>query len=129
VNVLEAARSATKPVWLTVECTGCGKRSRVEAPVLDVRTPRVSAIELLLREGLDRPATAKEVPSPRMPANVAALKAMGWEKMQVLLAATYVDETAAVQRYCGEALLREKLAALSEGERRALRQVLAAAPV
>jgi hypothetical protein len=128
VNVLEAAGSATKPVWLTVECTGCGKRSRVEAPVPDVRT-RVSAIELLLREGLDRPATAKEVPSPRMPANVAALKAMGWEEMQVPLAATYVDETAAVQRCGGEALLREKLAALSEGERRALRQALAAAPV
>jgi hypothetical protein len=84
VNVLEAAGSATKPVWLTVECTGCGKRSRVQARVPDVRTS-VSAIELLLCEGLDRPATAKEVPSPRMPANVAAPKAMGWEEMQVHL--------------------------------------------
>jgi hypothetical protein len=52
-SLLEAAGSAVKPVWLTVECSGCGERSRVEAPVPDVRA-RVAAIELLLREGLDR---------------------------------------------------------------------------
>jgi hypothetical protein len=49
-SLLEAAGSAVKPVWLTVECSGCGERSRVEAPVPDVRA-RVAAIELLLREG------------------------------------------------------------------------------
>jgi hypothetical protein len=64
VNVLEAAGLSDEAGPADVECTGCGKRSRVEARVPDVRT-RVSAIELLLREGLDRPATAKEVPSPR----------------------------------------------------------------
>jgi hypothetical protein len=50
-SLLEAAGSAVKPVWLTVECSGCGERSRVEAPVPDARA-RVAAIELLLREGL-----------------------------------------------------------------------------
>jgi hypothetical protein len=60
--LLEAAGSAVKPVWLTVECATCGERSRIEAPVPDVRA-RVAAIELLLREGLGRPATADEVPS------------------------------------------------------------------
>jgi hypothetical protein len=64
-----------------------------------------------------------------MPANVAALKAMGWEEMQVLLAATYVGEIATVQRCGGEALVCEKLAALFEGERRAFRQALVEAPV
>jgi hypothetical protein len=54
---------------------------------------------------------------------------MGWEEMQVPLAATYVDEIAAVQRCGSEALVCEKLAALSEGERRALRQALVEAPV
>jgi hypothetical protein len=39
-SLLEAAGSAVKPVWLTVECTACGERSRVEAPVPDsIGTP------------------------------------------------------------------------------------------
>src|SRR5262245_23083586 len=29
-SLLEAAGSAVKPVWLTVECTACGERSRIE---------------------------------------------------------------------------------------------------
>jgi hypothetical protein len=49
-SLLEAAGSAVKPVWLTVGCSGCGERSRVEAPVPDLRA-RVAASELLLREG------------------------------------------------------------------------------
>src|SRR5215831_12081217 len=99
-SLLEAAGSTVRPVWLTVECSSCGERSRVEAPVPDVRS-RVSAIELLLREGLGRPATAEEVRSPRMPADVDAVRAMGWEEMQALFAATYVDEIAAVERSGG----------------------------
>jgi hypothetical protein len=34
-SLLEAAGSAVRPVWVTVECAGCGERSRVEAPVPD----------------------------------------------------------------------------------------------
>jgi len=90
-SLLEAAGSAVKPVWLTVECAACGERARIEAPIPDVRA-RVAAIELLLREGLGRPATAEEVPSPRLPPNVAAVKEMGWDEMQALFAATYVEE-------------------------------------
>ena len=78
-SLLEAAGSAVKPMWLTVECAACGERSRIEAPVPDVRA-RVAAIELLLREGLGRPAAADEVRSTRMPSSVAAVKAMGWEE-------------------------------------------------
>src|SRR5262249_32435092 len=47
---------------------------------------------------------------------------------KVSFAATYVDEIAAVQRSGGAALVRQKLAALSEGERRVLREALAEAP-
>ena len=90
-SLLEAAGSAVKPIWLTVECSSCGERSRVEAPVPDARA-RVSAIELLLREGLGRPVTAEGVRSPRMPADVDAVKAMGWEEMQQLFAETYAEE-------------------------------------
>jgi hypothetical protein len=125
-SLLEAAGSAVKSVWLTVECAACGERSRIEAPVPDVRA-RVAAIELLLREGFGRPATADEVRSPRMPANVDALIAMSWDDMQSLFAATYADEIATVLRDGGLTLLREKLAALSDGEKRALRTALDAA--
>src|SRR5262249_2334566 len=102
---------------------GCGTRSRVEAPVPDVRS-RVAAIELLLREGLGRPATAEEVQSPRMPTSVGAVRDMSWDELEALFAATYVDEIAAAEREGGKALVREKLAALSDGERRVLREAL-----
>lgn len=49
-SLLEAAGSAVKPVWQTVECAACGERSFIEAPVPEVRS-RVAAIELLSREG------------------------------------------------------------------------------
>jgi hypothetical protein len=122
-SLLEAAAAATKPTWITVECSGCGERSQVEAPVPDVRA-RVAAIELLLREGLGRPATAEEVRPPRMPATVAAVNELSWPEMQAVFAATYVDEIAAAQRSGAAALVREKLLALTEGERRVLRDAL-----
>jgi hypothetical protein len=122
-SLLEAALSATTPVWITVECE-CGKRARVEAPVPDVRA-RVSAIELLLREGLGRPAAAEEAPTPRLPTSVEAVQNMSWEEMQYVFASLYGDELVAVQRSGGKAAVREKLAALSESERRILREALA----
>jgi hypothetical protein len=125
-SLLEAAGSAVKPVWITVECDSCGERSRIEAPVPDVRA-RVAAIELLLREGLGRPATADEIRSARVPANVSAVTDMSWEEMQAVFAATYADELATAVRDGGVSLLRQKLAALSEGERRVLREALAEA--
>jgi hypothetical protein len=122
-SLLEAAGSAVKPVWLTVERGGCGERSRVEAPVPDVRA-RVAAIELLLREGLGRAPQVEEPPAPRMPQTVDEVRNLSWEQIQLLATALFVDEIAAVARYAGEALVREKLAALSEGERRMLRDAL-----
>jgi hypothetical protein len=127
-TLLDAATGAVRDHWITFECGECGARKRVEVPMPDVRA-RVAAIELLLREGLGRAPQAEEVPTPSMPANVSALQAMGWAEMQALFAATYADEIAAIQRTGGEALVRERLAALSDGERHALREALAAASV
>jgi hypothetical protein len=121
--LLDAALGATREHWTTFACPDCGKKHRAQVQVPDVRA-RVGAIELLLREGLGRPATAQEVPSPRLAANVAAVKAMGWEEMQTLFAVTYADELAAMQRGGGAALVREQIASLSEGERRVLRDAL-----
>jgi hypothetical protein len=62
-----------------------------------------------------------------MPANVQALKAMSWDDMQAVFAAIYADEIAAVLRDGGIALVREKLTALTDDARRALRIALDAA--
>jgi hypothetical protein len=45
--------------------------------------------------------------------------------MQHLFAALYVDEIAAVERNGGEVLVRDKLAGLSDEQRRVLREALA----
>ena len=121
--LLDAALSATTTRWATVSCSDCGARSRVELPVPDVRS-RLQAIETLLAQGLGRPGQAEEQPTPRLPTNVAAVKAMGWDDMQMLFASLYVDEIAAAQREGAESLVREKLAALSEDSRRVLREAL-----
>jgi hypothetical protein len=84
-SLLEAAGSAVKPVWLTVECGACGERSRVEAPVPDVRA-RVAAIELLLREGLGRAPQAEEPPASRMPQSVEEVRKLSWEQLEQVFA-------------------------------------------
>jgi hypothetical protein len=124
-SLLEAAGSAVKPVWLTVECSGCGERSRVEAPMPDVRA-RVAAIEVLLREGLGRAPQAEEQPAVRLPATAAAVSAMSWSELQLLASTIVADEIVAVVSGGGRELLRERLAALSDDERRVLGQELAA---
>jgi hypothetical protein len=122
--LLDAALSATTTRWATVSCSDCGASSRVELPVPDVRS-RLQAIETLLAQALGRPGQAEEQPAPRLPTNVAAVKELGWEEMQYLFAATFVDEITAMQREGGEAMLRERVEALSSDERRALREALA----
>jgi hypothetical protein len=59
-----------------------------------------------------------------MPVSVAAVNAMSWDEMQALFAAIYIDEIAAVQRSGGKTFVREKLRALTKGERRVLREAL-----
>jgi hypothetical protein len=123
-SLLEAAGSAVRPVWLTVECSNCGERSRVEAPVPDVRA-RVAAIDLLLREGLGRPPQAEEPRVPQIPDSVEAIENMPWNEMQWLFASIFVDEIAAIQDRGGRALLQEKIAGLSAAQRDILRRELA----
>jgi hypothetical protein len=66
----------------------------------------LQAIETLLAQGLGKPGQADEPPTPRLPANVAAVKEMGWGEMQVLFASLYVDEIGDAQRVGGERLVR-----------------------
>ena len=68
---------------------------------------------------------AEEVTTPRMPESVEAIRAMGWQEMQHLFATIFADQIAAVMRGDGKAAVRERLAGLSDGERRYLLDCLA----
>lgn len=109
---------------MTFECSDCGKRKRVEIPVPDVRA-RVAAIEMLLREGLGRPAQAGETTSPQLPANVDAVAHMSWDDTQHLATLLFVDEIESVLTQGGREAVRERLAEFSDTQRRVLSEALA----
>jgi hypothetical protein len=121
--LLDAALGATRETWITTSCSGCGKKQRVEVKIPDVRS-RVAAIELLLREGLGRPPQAEEAASPRLPRTASAVEKLSWSDMKMIFAAQFANEIAAVTEGDGEALLRERVAALDESQRRLLREAL-----
>jgi hypothetical protein len=88
----------------------------------------VAAIELLLREGLGRPAVAEEPPVLRPPATSEAVEAMPWSDMKALFASLFVDEIASVHQHGGDAHLRSRVMSLSPDDREALRATLAEVP-
>jgi hypothetical protein len=61
----------------------------------------------------------------RIPESAEAIDKMSWDDMQALFAAIYVDEIAAIEDRGGKALVREKLAELSDAQRSILRKALA----
>ena len=121
--LLDAALGATREMWATTVCSGCGKKQRVEVNIPDVRS-RVAAIELLLRQGLGRPPQAEEQASPRLPRTAEAIEKLGWSDMQMIFAAQFASEIAAVTEDGGDALLRERVASRDEGQRHLLRVAL-----
>jgi hypothetical protein len=122
LRLLDAALGATREMWVTTECSGCGKKQRVEVKIPDVRS-RVAAIELLLREGLGRPPQAEDATSPRLPRTAEALAKLSWEDMKMIFATHFASEIAAVTTD-GDALLRERVGALDEDQRQLLRDAL-----
>jgi hypothetical protein len=124
-TLLDAATSASKPAWVEFECSDCGKRKRVEVPVPDVRA-RVAAIELLLREGLGRPAQAEEPPTaPRIPETKAEIEALGWKELKALaLAYPEIDYLPEAKR---KQWLLSRWVGLKQTERDSFRAALDAA--
>jgi hypothetical protein len=120
--LLDAALGATREMWVTMACSGCGKKQRVEVKIPDVRS-RVAAIELLLREGLGRPPQADEAASPRLPRTAEAVEKLSWNDMKLIFATQFASEIAAVTKD-EDALLRERVASLDEDQRHLLREAL-----
>jgi hypothetical protein len=121
--LMDAATNTTRPVWTTPVCPECATQFRQEVHVPDHKA-RVAAVEVLLREGLGRPGQAEEPTKPTLPETVAGIESMSWEDMQYFASTLLMDELSAVQREGGLALLRERVAALSESQRRVLREAL-----
>jgi hypothetical protein len=121
--LLDAALFSTRPYWISTSCSSCGKKERIEVKIPDVRS-RVAAIELLLREGLGRPPQAEEQASPRLPRTAEAVEKLGWKDMQMIFAAHFATEIAAVAENGGETLIRERVAVLDVEQRRMLRDAL-----
>jgi hypothetical protein len=122
--LIETATGANRQVWVTINCKHCERPGRYEVDIPDNRV-RLDAVEKLLQQGLGRAREAEQSQAPQMPTSVAAVQKMSWEEMQAVFAVVYVDELADVQRRGGEALLRERIAKLSEGERSILCDALA----
>jgi hypothetical protein len=121
--LLDAALGAARDHWATFTCPDCGKKHRAQVHIPDVRS-RVAAIELLLREGLGRPAQAEEPPVAQLPEHADAVRQMSWTDLQTVFAVTFAADIRAVSER-GTDALRDRVAALSESERGLLREALA----
>jgi len=91
------------------------KKHRAGVQIPDVRA-RVSAIEVLLREGLGRPAQAEEITSPKLPENVDAVARMSWTDTQHLAALLAADQIESVLTQGGQGALRERLSEFSDSQ-------------
>lgn len=67
---------------------------------------------------------SEETASPRMPRTVEAIEKLSWRDMQMIFAAYFATEIAAVTEDGGGALLRERVAGPEEDQQRALREAV-----
>jgi hypothetical protein len=121
--LVETATGANRQVWTTIGCKHCGREGRYEIDVPDNRV-RLDAVEKLLQQGLGRAREAEESRVPRLPESAAAVERMSWSDMQRLADLLAAEEIAAVARNGEEALLRERIATLSDDGRRLLHDAL-----
>jgi hypothetical protein len=88
---------------------------------------RLDAVEKLLQQGLGRAREAQEAPVSQVPAVASDVSKLGWHDLQRFAAMYCLDELVALQRRGAEALLQERVAGLSDGERRVLQDALESA--
>jgi hypothetical protein len=85
---------------------------------------RLDAIQALLHESLGRPGQAEAQRVPALPASAEQVRKLSWDQMTLVFATQFAGEIAAVMHGDGDAVLRERLAALGPDERRRLREAL-----
>ena len=124
--LVETATGANRQVWATIGCKHCGREGRYEIDVPDNRV-RLDAVEKLLQQGLGRAREAEESRVPRLPESAVAVERMSWSDMQRLADVLCAEQIAAVVDDGGEALVRERVASLSERGRQLLHDALDAA--
>jgi hypothetical protein len=122
--LLETATGANRNLWATINCKHCGRAGRYEITVPDNKV-RLDAIQALLHESLGRPGQAEPQPSSTLPASAEQVRKLSWEQMTLVFATQFATEIAAVMHGNGDAVLRNRLAALAPEERRRLREALA----
>jgi hypothetical protein len=121
--LLDAALGAVREHWTTLSCSDCGKKSRVQVQVPDVRS-RVAAIELLLREGLGRPAQAEEPRHATLPSTREGIEQLSWTDLQAVFAVEFAEQIQAVVTGETETVIRERLRQVGEEGRALLREGL-----
>jgi hypothetical protein len=121
--LLETATGANKNLWATINCKHCGRAGRYEITVPDNKV-RLDAIQALLHESLGRPGQAEAQPAPALPVTAEQVRKLSWHQMTLVFATQFAGEIAAVVNGDGDAVLRDRLAALGPDERRRLREAL-----
>jgi hypothetical protein len=121
--LLDAALGAIREHWTTLSCSDCGKKSRVQVQVPDVRS-RVAAIELLLREGLGRPAQAEEPRHATLPSTREGIEQLSWTDLQAVFAVEFAEQIQTVVTGETATVIRERLKEVGEDGRALLREAL-----
>ena len=121
--LLDAALGAARDHWATFTCPDCGKKHRAQVQVPDVRS-RVAAIELLLREGLGRPAQAEEPHHATLPSTPAGIQQLSWRDLQAVFAVEFAEQIATVASDDTGSVIRKRLAGVGQVGRTLLREAL-----
>jgi hypothetical protein len=121
--LLETATGANKNLWATITCKHCSRSGRYEITVPDNKV-RLDAIQALLHESLGKPGQAEAQTAPPLPRTVEQVRSLSWDQLTVVFATQFAEEIASLAIGDGDALLRQRLASLSNAERRVLRETL-----
>jgi hypothetical protein len=121
--LLDAALGAVREHWASFQCPDCGRKHRAQVSVPDVRS-RVAAIELLLREGLGRPAQAEEPRHATLPSTREGIEQLSWTDLQAVFAVEFAEQIQTVVTGETTAVVRDRLREVGEEGRALLREAL-----
>jgi hypothetical protein len=119
--LIETATGANRNLWVTVSRKHCARSGRYEIVVPD--KVRLDAVQALLHEAFGRPGQAEAAATPPLPRTAEQARALSWDQLTLVFPSQFAQEITSIAEG-GDGLLRVRLAALGQEERRALREVL-----